>query len=220
MHPRQVLYLAALAAAALLALPRYILAQDATHLATIAPNLARNEGTDAASGIAFTRLYVSADTPASTTPATAAAPSPTLDLSQPTLTAQCTKRANGKLFFELFVNFGGVTDITFYPPWVRSEGVMFPPATPKLTLTMEFLGYTKVKPVKREFQYVTKPSGQIRYNSPGLHSSNMEEIAFYFQYLRALPTLRITGDGHTVSFLTTALQAQLHKEPLCTASGL
>jgi hypothetical protein len=219
MHPRQVLYLAALAAAALLALPRYILAQDATHLATIAPNLARNQGTDAASGIAFTRLYVSADTPASTTPATAAAPSPTLDLSQPTLTAQCTKRANGKLFFELFVNFGGVTDITFYPPWVRSEGVMFPPATPKLTLTMEFLGYTKVKPVKRQWERVLQPDGQLRYTPPGT-DANLEEISYYFQYLRALPTLRITGDGHTVSFLTTALQAQLHKEPLCTASGL
>jgi hypothetical protein len=216
MHPRQALHLRVLAAAALLALPAHALAQDATHLATIAPNLARTEGIDASSGITYTRLYVSAEPPSSPT----AAPSSTLDLSQPTLTAQCTRRPNGKLFFELFVNFGGVTDTAFYHPWTPADGGEFAPPTPKLNLTMEFLGYTKVKPVKRQWERVIQPSGQYRYTPPGTGGSNMEEIAYYFQYLRALPTLRITDNGHTASFLTTVLQAQLHKEPLCTASGL
>jgi hypothetical protein len=219
MHPRQVSYLTALAAATLLALPAFALAQDATHLVTIAPNLARTEGIDPSSGIAYTRLFVSSQPSPSPPPATAATPPFTLDLSQPTLTAQCTRRPNGKLVFELFVNFGGVTDTAFYHPWTPADGGEFAPQTPKLTLTMEFLGYTHVKPAKRQWERVDQPHGQLRYTPPG-RDANLEDISYYFQYLRALPTLRITGDGHTASFLTTALQAQLHKEPLCTASSL
>lgn len=195
---------------ALLILPAHALAQDATQLSTIAPNLARTEGSDPASRIVYTRLYVTAEP--------AASPS-TLDLSQPTLTVQCTRRPNGKLFFELFVNFGGVTDTAFYHPWMPADGGQFPPYLPKVTLTLEFLGYTTVKPMKRQFERAERPEGQLRYTQPG-GGTNLEEAYYYFQYLRALPTLRITGDGHTASFVTTALQAQLHKEPLCAASGL
>jgi hypothetical protein len=199
----------ALAAIVLIALPAVVRAQEAAHLPALAPNLARTEGVDAASGIAYTRLYVSATPSADTT---------TLDLTQPTLTAQCTRRPNGKLLFELFANFGDVTDTAFYHPWMPADGGSFPPTTQKVTLTMEFLGYTKVKPMKRQWERVI-PAGQMRYTPPG-SGTNLEEIAYFFQYLRSLPTLRLTGDGHTATFLTTALQAQLHKEPLCTASGL
>ena len=86
-------------------------------------------------------------------------------------------------------------------------------------MMMEFLGYTKVKPMKRQWERVLQPDGQLRYTEPGL-GRNLEEVSYFFQYLRALPTLRLTETTHTASFLTTALQAQLHKEPLCTASGL
>jgi hypothetical protein len=85
---------------------------------------------------------------------------------------------------------------------------------------MEFLGYTKVKPMKRQWEHVVQPAGQLRYNNPGGGSTNLEDAAYLFQYLRSLPTLRITGEAHTASFLTDALQAQLRKEPLCGASGL
>lgn len=219
MQSRQTLPIRTLAAMALLALPARAPAQDATHLPTIAPNLARTAGTDPVSGISYTRIYLTAEPPASATAAEATPPS-TLDLSQPTLTAQCTRRRNGKLFFELFVNFGGVTDTAFYRPWTPADGGLFPPQTPKVILTMEFLGYTKVKPMKRQWERVLQPQGQYRYTPPGGDGSNLEELSHYFQYLRALPTLRLTGDGHTASFLTTALQAQLHQDPLCTASGL
>lgn len=202
----QASYLRIFAALTLLASPLIACSQQ---LKTIAPNLARTEGVDAASGIAYTRLYVSSQPSSDPT---------TLDLTQPTLTAQCTKRPNGKLSFELFVNFGGVTDTAFYRPWTPADGGIFPPATKRVTLSMEFLGYTKVKPRKREWEYVLQPSGQLRYTPPG-DGSNLEEISYFFQYLRALPTLRLTGDGHDASFLTTALQAQLRKEPLCTVSG-
>lgn len=208
-----------LAAAALLALPGFALAQDATHLVTIAPNLARTEGIDPSSGIAYTRLYVGEQPSLGPPPMTPPTPPSTLDLSQPTLTAQCTRPPNGKLVFELFVNFGGVTDASFYHPWTPADGGEFAPPTHKLTVTMEFLGYTKVKPIKRQWEHVEQPPGQLRYTPPG-KDANLEEISYYFQYLRALPTLRLTAEGHTASFLTTALQAQLHKEPLCTASGL
>jgi hypothetical protein len=195
----------------LLTATKQLQAQDAAHLSTIAANLARTEGIDAASGIAYTRLYISDK------------PSPdatTLDLTQPTLTVQCTKRPNGKLSFELFINFGGVTDTSFYPPFKPTEDAPFPPATAKAIYTMEFLGYTKVKPMKRQWEHVVQPAGQLRYNNPGGGSTNLEEAAYFFQYLRSLPTLRITGEAHTASFLTDGLQAQLRKEPLCGASGL
>jgi hypothetical protein len=181
------------------------------HLPTIAPNLARTEGTNGSSGIAYTRLYVSSSPAADTT---------TLDLAQPTLTVQCTRQPNGKLYFELFVNFGGVTDTTFYPPFKPTSNNIFPPATDKGIYTMEFLGYTKVKPMKRQWEHVIEPAGQLRYNNPGGGSTNLEEPNYFFQYLRSLPTLRITGEGHTASFLMGALEAQLHKEPLCGARGL
>ncbi|GAC1360805.1 MAG: hypothetical protein NVSMB3_08830 [Acidobacteriaceae bacterium] len=190
-------------------------------LPSFAPNLARTDGTDPASGIAFTRLYLAAQplNPATPTPTTAM-PS-NLDLSQPVLTAQCTRRPNGKFVFELFVNFGGVTDTAFYPPWkpVSSQD-LFPPRTTKITLTMEFLGYTRFKPARRQFEYVISPQDQLRFNPPSSSSANLEDITYYLQVLRALPTLRISGAGHTASFVTTPLLTQLHAEPLCRASGL
>jgi hypothetical protein len=178
---------------------------------TISPQLGRSSGVETSSGIAYTRLYLSAQT---------ATPSNVFEISQPTLTAQCTKRPDGKMGFELFVNFGNVTDTAFYPPWRPSQGELFPPRTTKAKYTMEFLGYTKVSPFKREFEHVTAPDGQLRYNEPGGGSGNMEPVTYFFRYLRALPTLRLTGENHTASFETTALQAQLHREPLCAASGI
>jgi hypothetical protein len=200
-----------LAALAVFASPAHAVAQVASQVPTIASNLARTNGVDPSSGIAYTRLYISSNPPADKT---------ILDLTQPTLTVQCTKRPNGKLSFELFVNFGGVPDTAFYPPFKPTDANPFPPSTAKATYLMEFLGYTKVKPMKRQWEHVLQPSDQLRYNPPGGSSPNLEEAAYFFQYLRSLPTLRITGEGHIASFLTDTLQAQLHKEPLCTASGL
>ena len=182
--------------------------------------IGRIEGKDVSSGISYVRLFLSA-APAAATPAVTSVSPAAMDLSLPTLTAQCTQAPNGKFRFELFVNFGGVSDTAFYPPWKPANPQdLFPPRTEKVNLTMEFLGYTKVKPVQRQFEKMLQPAGQLRYNSPGGSSRNMEEIAYYFQYLRALPTLHISGDGHTATFLTAPLLAQIHNEPLCRASGL
>ena len=85
---------------------------------------------------------------------------------------------------------------------------------------MEFLGYTKVKPMKRQFEKVLTPYGQLRYNPPGLGSANLEEPAYYIQYLRVLPTLRLSAAGQQVEFATSPLLTQLRLEPLCAASKL
>ncbi|WP_128911268.1 hypothetical protein [Granulicella sibirica] len=177
----------------------------------LTPTLARSEGIEPTSHIVFARIYLTAT----------GSPAPTeFDISLPTLTVQCTRRPNDKFVFELFVNFGNVTDTAFYPPWRRADDELFPPVTQKQPLMMEFLGYTHVKPVRRQFEYVVAPFGQLRYNAPSGGSPNLEEIAFYFQYLRALPTFRLSYPGHTVTFETAPLLAQIHKEPLCHASSL
>jgi hypothetical protein len=181
-------------------------------LTSLSPTLARSQGVESTSNIAFTRLYLTAQSD----------PTPTeFDITRPTLTVQCTQRPNGKFLFELFVNFGGVTDTAFYPPWrPANDQDLFPPRTDKVSITMEFLGYTKVKPVKREFEAVIQPDHQLRYNSPGGGSRNLEEIAFYFQYLRALPTFRLSYAANSATFFSDPLLAQIRKESLCKASGL
>ncbi len=85
---------------------------------------------------------------------------------------------------------------------------------------MDFLGYTKFKPAKRQFEKVLAPYGQLRYNNPGVGSSNMEDLSYYLQVLRALPTLRLTLGPQSASFFMTPLLAQLHADPLCRASGM
>ncbi len=139
----------------------------------------------------------------------------------PRLTAQCTRDPSGKFKFELLADFGGIAEITFVPPWTPSSGDLYPPRLDKLTFTMDFLGYTRVKPVKRQWEYLQAPAGELRYATPGLYSTNMEPITFYLQYLKALPTLRLTTlNKPTLEFETTQWQAAIRTEPLCHASAL
>jgi hypothetical protein len=180
---------------------------------TLSPGLSRIEGTDTESGIAYTRIFLEGKllSPPSSEP---------LPTPPPTLTAQCTQRSTGKLFFELFANYGDVEDTSFHRPWQSGDGGLFAPSIVKVKVTMEFLGYTHVKPVTRQWERLDVPSGQLRYNSPSRSSSNMEDATYYLQYLKALPTLRLTYAGKTIEFLTTPLLNQIRKEPRCRASGL
>jgi hypothetical protein len=141
--------------------------------------------------------------------------------SRPRLTAQCTKNVAGKLRFELLVDAGDVPELRFVPPWKPTRSDQFPPVVAKATVTMEFLGYTKVKPVKRQWTAIDGLPGEWRYAAPGMASANMEEIMFYMQYLKALPTLRLTFPGApTLEFDTAKWQQKVKAEPLCGASGL
>ena len=223
------------------------LAPEPPALTRVAPDLWRLAGTDPGSGIRYVRLLLFA-TPTSSPSApgrrplaedrTTGAPAKSIDLklssdqispaspdlSGPTLTAQCTADAAGKLYFELFANFGDVADPAFYPPW-RPSGAddLFPAPTGKVQLTLDFLGYTHVKPFRRTFERVAAPGpAQLRYLNPGRQSPNLEPPGWFFQYLRSLPTLRLTSPGpppRSADFLTTGWLAQLHAEPLCGASG-
>jgi hypothetical protein len=180
---------------------------------TIANGIDRLAGQEPTSRIQYVRLLLTgslhapADTPAPTPP--------------PTLIAQCTLRPNGKSYFELFANFGGATDLSFYPPWTpTSQQDLFPPRTEKTILTMDFIGYTHVKPVRRQWEIPVQTPSQYRYNPPGSSSSNLEEITYYLRYLLALPTLRLTLNNTSAEFLTTPLLNEIRKEPLCRAAAL
>jgi hypothetical protein len=182
---------------------------------TLADGIDRIAGQEPTSRIQYIRLTLPGTLRLPTT-GDSPAPSP-----PPTLVAQCTLRPNGKSYFELFANFGRVTDLAFYPPWTRtSEGDLFPPPTEKVMMTMDFLGYTHVKPVRRQWEIPVQTPGQYRYNPPGSGSSNLEEISYYLRYLLALPTLRLTLGNNSADFLTTPLLNEIRKEPLCRAASL
>jgi hypothetical protein len=180
---------------------------------TLSSGVNRIAGLEINSKIHYVRLILSGSLH---TPSLGDAPAPA-----PTLIAQCTLKPNGKSSFELFANFGGATDLTFYPPWTpTSTQDLFPPRTEKVTVTMEFLGYTRVKPVRRQWEIPVQTPGQYRYNPPGGGSPNLEEITYYLRYLVALPTLRLTLDNHSADFLTTPLLDEIRKEPLCRAAAI
>lgn len=180
---------------------------------TLANGVDRLAGTESVSKIDYVRLILPGSL-GSGTPGDAPVPAPTL-------IAQCTLRPNGRSYFELFANFGGITDLTYYPPWTpASKQDLFPPVTQKVTITMDFLGYKPVKPVRRQWEIPVQTSGQYRYNPPGAGSVNMEEITYYLRYLLALPTLRLTLENRSAEFMTTPLLDSIRKEPLCRAAGL
>jgi len=182
---------------------------------TLPTGIDRLAGKETTSRIQYVRLVLAGSL---RTPSAADSPPPS---PPPTLIAQCTLRPNGKSYFELFANFGGVTDLTFYPPWTpTSRDELFPPLTDKVILTMEFLGYTHVKPVRRQWEIPVQTPGQYRYDPPGAGSANLEEITYYLRYLLALPTLRLTLDNRSADFLTTPLLNEVRKEPLCRAASL
>ena len=183
--------------------------------------VSRLDGTDADSGIAYAlitlegRPALAAPLPAVSLPQNSGAEPP------PRLTAQCT-RTGDKWKYELLVDVGGGPALVFVAPWRAGHGALFMPPVQQVMGTMEFLGYVKVKPVKRQFDLLEGPmTGEMRYATPGSRTSNLEPIAFYMQYLKALPKLRLNVPGRgVVEFETLAWQAVVRAEPLCRMSGL
>jgi hypothetical protein len=57
-------------------------------------------------------------------------------------------------------NFGDVSDLAYYPPWTPANSYdLFAPSLQKAAITMEFLGYSHVKPVKLQWEVLLKPAG-------------------------------------------------------------
>ena len=174
-----------------------------------AVDVTKNVGVDAGSGIQYALISLDGRLVGSASEVIPA----------PRLTAQCMKMPSGKLKFELLADFGGVPETQFDAPWKPSPEENFAPRRDKAQVTMEFLGYTKVKPVKRQWDYLLGSAGEMRYAPPGMSSANMEEIAYYLQYVRSLPTLRLTVGTRTAEWETSKWQVALHQEPLCGAGG-
>lgn len=184
---------------------------------TLASGIDRLAGTEPTSHIQYVHLVLKGSLHA----AVKVAADPPAPAPPPLLIAQCTLRPTGKYFFEMFTSFGGTPDLAFYPPWTpTSSHDLFPPSTDKVTITMEFLGYTHVNPLRRQWEIPVQTPGLYRYNSPSRASSNMEDIAYNLRYLLALPTLRLTLKDRTSEFLTTPLLDAIRKEPLCRAAGI
>ncbi len=185
---------------------------------TIQPGLVRLAGEESYSKISYVRFALDGKL---VDEHGGALPTASPDVAPPRLTAQCTRSPSGKLAFELLANFGGVDDLAYYPPWDRvRDGGLFPPQLEQVGVTMEFLGYTHVKPVKRQWEVLLQPAGQLRYNRPSGGSANMEDSTYYLRYLKALPTLRLHYLGKVAEFQTAVLLDEIRKEPLCRAAGL
>jgi hypothetical protein len=184
---------------------------------TLASGIERIAGTEPSSHIQYQRLILKGSLhSAAKGVADPAVPDP-----PPLLIAQCSLRPNGKHFFEMFTTFGGPADLSFYPPWKPSgPNDNFPPTTNKATVTMDFLGYTHVKPFRRQWEIPAEEPSVYRYNSPALGSSNLEEVSYFLRYLLSLPTLRLTLGARSTEFLTTPLLDEIRREPLCQAAGL
>lgn len=157
--------LAELLLALLCASPSLTAQQSESHQpekSTLATGIDRLAGQEATSHIQYVRLVL-AGTLHTPSPPNSPLPSPA-----PTLIAQCTLRPSVKSYFELFANFGGATDLAFYPPWTPvSNADLFPPRTSKVLLTMEFLGYTHVKPVRRQWEIPVLTPGSTATTLPG-----------------------------------------------------
>ncbi len=139
----------------------------------------------------------------------------------PRLTAQCTKDAGGKLRFELLADEGGAPALQYFPPWKPSRDDQFAPRLEAVTVTMEYIGYVKEKPVKRQWDRLDQMHEVLKYSTPGLASHNLEDVRYPLQYMRSLPRLHLTVPGHAVlEFETLPWQAKIRAEPLCGASGL
>ena len=178
-------------------------------MTTLGKTLGRADGVDARSGTAYTRLYLVSEGAGA------------FDTARPMLTVDCTRRQDGKYGFGMALHYNGTTDTGFHAIRSLHAGQPhFEHTDDQREVTLEFLGYTRVKPLKRQFLLVSEPAGALVYNPPGLHSYNLEDASYPFQYLRALPTFRTTYSGWTVTFETEPLLAQISKEPLCAASHL
>jgi hypothetical protein len=184
---------------------------------TLPSGAQRLAGTEPSSNIQYVRLVLKGTLHS----AAKGSPDPPAPDPPPILIAQCSLRPNGKYLFEMFTGFGGSTDLAFYPPWKPVDSHdLFPPRTEKVTITMDFLGYTHLKPFRRQWEIPTEVPSLYRYNPPGSGSANLEEVSYFLRYLMSLPTLRLTLNDKASEFVTTTFLADIRQEPLCRAASI
>ena len=152
----------------------------AQHPEPVGEDLLRLEGTDAESGIHYTRLILllrSQQTPADATPG---------DL--PRFTMECREQGN-KRSLHWLVRLDGSPDFTFQPPRVSTPAQPYPQPYPIANLKMRFEGYTQSGEFKRQWEVL--PTGEFHYRNPGMGSNNLDDPRHFFPYLIGLPNMRI-----------------------------
>lgn len=185
--------------------------EDAPQLVRISPGLFSLQGTDAGSGTEYLRLFLVADS-------VAVASEGATPQSAPTFVVECTQVHNRRSL-SFFVNFGGVEDIVFTPPFKPTPTDLFPPRNPTVLMTMTFEGYMHSKPFKRSWEQL--PDGNYKYRNPGSDSSNLDGPRYFMQWLSSLPGLRIVhtkpepGKPAEVFFQMKALLDLVSRTPLC-----
>ena len=140
----------------------------------------------------------------------------------PLLIAQCTQSSTGDFAFDLYATFAEPVDLAYFPavPALPPNKMAITPRTEKSIITMDFLGYTHVKPMRREWEVPFQTPGQYHYTAPGYHSPNLEPASFYLRYLNSLPTLRLTLGAQSAEFHTAPLLKEIREAPLCRAANL
>jgi hypothetical protein len=175
-----------------------------------------SSGTDAGSGIAYTFVSLAGKRIGAAT----------ADSGAPRLTAQCTRAADGKMRFELLADTGDVAELKYVPPWKATKENPDRPSLGQPTVKMEFLGYTKMKPMKRQWIGIKGLMGEWQYATPGFRSPNLEDETVILRYILALPTMRltlpsITGTGDVVvEFATGDWLKRVKGEAMCAGAGL
>ncbi len=185
---------------------------DSPQLVRLASGLFRLHGTDVGSGTEYLRLFLCADS------ATSASLEEATPRSCPTLVMECTQ-AHDRRTLSVFVNFGGVEDIRFTPPFKPTSTDLFPPVYPTVVFKMTFEGYIHSKPFKRAWEEL--PNGNYKYRNPGGASFNLDGPRYFLQYLNSLPGLRVVHPNAEPSkpaevfFQTRPLLDLVLRDPLC-----
>lgn len=182
-----------------------------SRIARLAPGLVRLDGTDKATGIEFTRFFLSARPAAAA--ATEPGPQHSLDF-----IVECMQIQDRRTL-SFYLTLGPVEDLGFTPPFHRTPTHRSAPKNPSVTFKMIFDGYMRSKPFKTSWEKL--PSGMYRYRNPSFRTPNLEDPRFFLQYLNSLPVLHIVplkpmdGAPAELSFDTSALLKQISQAPLC-----
>ncbi|MGC1299706.1 MAG: hypothetical protein WA869_32170 [Alloacidobacterium sp.] len=126
--------------------------EDSPQLVRLAAGLFSLQGIDPGSKTEYLRLFLVADGEANTAP-----PEP-MPQGSPTFTIECTQ-LHGRRELHFYVNFGGVEDIAFTPPFMPTSTDLFPPVYPTVVFKMTFEGYIHLKPFKRAWEQL--PNGNL-----------------------------------------------------------
>jgi hypothetical protein len=184
---------------------------DSPRMVQLASGLFSLHGSDPGSGTEYVRMFLLADTDASTL-------SDSTPQGSPTFTIECTQLHNRReLYF--YVNFGGVEDIYFTPPFKPTSTNLFPPVNPTVAFKMSFEGYVHSKPFKRSWEQL--PNGNYKYRNPSGDSFNLDGPRYFMQWLNSLPGFRVTllkaepGKPAEVFFQTKPLLEAVSRNPLC-----